>query len=453
VKILSKYILREHLMPFIGGLAIIMFVLVMDFILDILNLIIAKGVEPLIVLKLFSLNLAWMLALAVPMTCLIAGLMAFGRLAEDREIIAAVSSGIPLVRLMFLPLGVALILSVFMIFFSNSVLPEANYEAKMLMGDIKRKKPALAIKERVFIDDFPGVGLYIEEVEEKTNELRGITIYDQQDRRIPRIVQAEYGKMSYSENSDVLILELYDGVIHEIDEQDPSKHTRVNFDRQTIRFSDLGFKLQRRDSGHRGDRELTIEDMKERIAAKDSAIARSMDNIVEFSDKAFRAAFIPSGKNTPSDPSMIYRSIRKRVESTLHAIKSQMNTVKAHRRYIRKYSVEIHKKITLPFACVFFLLVGAPVGVWARKGGLGVGIGLGLGFIVIYWAFLIGGEELADRGFIAPWLAMWLPNFVMVAIGGGTLYRTIWSSHFKTVGAVARMWRKVARIFRREKLD
>ncbi len=443
MKILSKYVLREHLAPFIGGLVIIMFVLLMDFILDALNLIIAKGVEPLIIIKLFSLNLAWMLALAVPMACLLAGLMAFGRLSEDGEITAAVGSGIPFVRLLVLPLFVALLLSFLMIYFSNDILPDANYEAKMLLGDIKRKKPTLAIKERVFIEDFPNVGMYIEELDEKTNELWGITIYDQAERRVPRVIQANYGKMNYSEATDALTFNLFDGTIHEIDDEDPSKYTRIDFDQQTIRFSDLGLKMERRGSGHRGDRELKIADMKARIATKDSAIERSLEAVKSISDKAYRAAFAPTRGDTDASALEIYRIIGRRAKSTKQAVNSQLNTIEAHKHYIRKYQVEIYKKITLPFACLFFLLVGAPVGAWTRKGGLGIAIGMGIGFFVVYWAFLIGGEELADRGFIAPWLAMWMPNFVMAAIGGGMLYRTIWSSHFKTVGALTRVWEKI----------
>ncbi len=438
MKTLSKYVLREHITPLFGGIVIIMFVMVMDFILDMLNLVISKGVAPLIVLKLFTLNFAWMLALAVPMACLIAGLMAFGRLAEDGEIIAARSSGISLFRLMFLPLIAAALLSGGMIYFTDVILPESNYQAKLLLGDIKRKKPALAIKERVFIDDFPGVGLYIEKVDARTNELRGITIYDNQNRKVPRIIQAEYGKISFSEATDALTLELHDGEIHEIDENDQSKFTRVDFDIQTIRFGDLGQKLVRRGSVHRGDRELTSADMRFRLAQKDSALDRSHRAIIDLSDKACRAAFIPGGRDTPSDSLSIYNSIRRRIRATNQSISSQMNAIKAHKRYIRKYNVEIHKKITLPLACLFLFFVGAPVGVYSRKGGMGIAIGLGLAFFVMYWAFLIGGEELADRGYMAPWLAMWLPNFIMVAIGSIVLYRTTWSSRFRGFSFIAK---------------
>lgn len=451
MKTLSKYVLREHLSPFIGAIVITMFVMVMDFILDILNLIISKGVPVDVVLRLFVLNFAWMLALAVPMSCLVAGLMAFGRLTEDGEITAASSSGIPLFRLMIAPLIATLALSLFMIYFSDHILPESNYRAKLLLGDIKRKKPTLAIKERVFIEDFPDAGLYIEEVSDKTNELYGITVFDGQNRKVPRIVKANYGTMAYDDATDALTLELYDGTIHEIDERDPSKYTRVDFDIQTIRFKNLGLKMETRESTNRGDRELSMSDMKFRIAQKDTAVQSSLDEIRDVSDKTFRAAFSPGGKDTPADPVIIYNTLGRRIKATVQAIDSQQNAIRAHMRFIRKYKVEVHKKITLPFACLFFLIAGAPVGVYTKKGGTGIAIGFGVLFFVMYWAFLIGGEELGDRGYVPAWVAMWTPNFVMAVIGGLGLYRTTWSSRFRGLGFISKSANWVYGLFKRKR--
>ena len=191
--------------------------------------------------------------------------------------------------------------------------------------------------------------------------------------------------------------------------------------------------------------------MRELIVTKDSSITNSLGTIIELSDRAYRAAYAPGGRETTSRPEMVISSIRRRVKTTLQSIQSQENAIRAHQRYIRKYKVEIHKKITLPFACLFFFLVGAPVGVWTRKGGIGIAIGLGLVFFVVYWAFLIGGEELADRGFVAPWLAMWSPNFVMLLISLVILYRTTYSSRFRGFGILNKLTRWVGGIFGRRK--
>ena len=80
---LSWYVLRSHIAPALAGLAIFYFVLSMDFIVDYLNLFIAKGVPGLAVLEGFVLSLAWMTVMAVPMAVMVSVLTAFGRLAGD----------------------------------------------------------------------------------------------------------------------------------------------------------------------------------------------------------------------------------------------------------------------------------------------------------------------------------------------------------------------------------
>jgi lipopolysaccharide export system permease protein len=64
-----------------------------------------------------------------------------------------------------------------------------------------------------------------------------------------------------------------------------------------------------------------------------------------------------------------------------------------------------------------FVIVGAPLGFMARRGGIATGGGVSLGFFLLYWFFLIGGEDLADRQIVSPFLAMWAANFVVGAAG------------------------------------
>src|SRR5215471_4191445 len=83
---------------------------------------------------------------------------------------------------------------------------------------------------------------------------------------------------------------------------------------------------------------------------------------------------------------------------------------------IASLSVEIHKKFSLPAACVVFVLIGAPIGMRVRRAGPAVAF-LSVVFFLFYWLCLIGGEELANRLLLAPWLAMWLPNLVLGGMG------------------------------------
>jgi lipopolysaccharide export system permease protein len=52
-----------------------------------------------------------------------------------------------------------------------------------------------------------------------------------------------------------------------------------------------------------------------------------------------------------------------------------------------------------------------------RKGGFGMAAGISMSFFLIYWSFLIGGEKLADRNLISPFLGVWGANIFLGIIG------------------------------------
>ena len=176
MKILARYVLKESVGPFLFGFSIITLVLIMDFLVDIMNLIISRGIKPLLVLELFALNLAWMLALSVPMAVLVAALMVFGRMAADNEITASRSCGVSFTRLMLPMLGGALILTLAMIWFNDRVLPESNHKARMLMTDITRAKPTWSLDENIFLDHFEGYSIRVRTIARKTSEIEDIII-------------------------------------------------------------------------------------------------------------------------------------------------------------------------------------------------------------------------------------------------------------------------------------
>ena len=84
----------------------------------------------------------------------------------------------------------------------------------------------------------------------------------------------------------------------------------------------------------------------------------------------------------------------------------------------------IHKKFSIPAACVIFALLGAPLGAIIRRRGAAVSVGTSLAFFWIYWMFLIGGEELADRQLISAYTAMWSANVILGVVGVFLLART-----------------------------
>ena len=109
--------------------------------------------------------------------------------------------------------------------------------------------------------------------------------------------------------------------------------------------------------------------------------------------------------------------VERRLKNLKRGIESDFSLITSYNNSINKYLVELHKKFSIPFASIVFILIGAPLGIVAKKSGFAVSTAFSLGFFIIYWAFLIAGEEFADRGLLSPALSMWLPNLVLGSLG------------------------------------
>jgi lipopolysaccharide export system permease protein len=430
MKILYGYIFKEHVGPFFFGLFVILFILIMDFILEVLNMVIGKGLNAFIILQVFVLNLAWMAALAVPMAVLVSTLMAFGRLSQDNEITALKASGVSLYRVV-MPAVVASVFVAFgMVIFNNQVLPEANHKARLLMADIHQKRPTVNLKENVFMDEIPGYHILIKKVDPRSSDVEDITIYDQKDRRLPRTIIAEKGRVEFTPDGNTLIFHLFNGEIHETDEKDPQKYRRVSFDKQIIYIRDVGDKLVRTNSEYRTDREKSANQMLKDVKQLETNIKTSQSQIIKAVNLALSHAFkekkgIYSKDLPPIEKDEVIEYLIKKNRNLFSQLSSQGQNIHSQKRQINSLLVEVHKKYALPVACVVFILVGAPLGIMARKGGMAIGLGLSLGFFVLYWAFLIGGEELADRQLIPAFWAMWSAN---ILIGGAGIFILIKSA-------------------------
>lgn len=408
MRILNAYILKEHIGPFLFGFFVVTFVLVMDFVVDIMDLIVGKGLRVWTILEIFGLNLAWMLALSLPMAVLVASLMAFGRLSADNEITAIKSSGTNLYLILSPTLLAATVLAFGLVLFNNHVLPEFNHRARNLMSDISKKRPTLTFKAGIFLDEFPGYNILINKVDERRSELEGITIYDQRGGEPPTTILAKRGTLQFSPDGNTLRLDLYDGEMHEVDEMDPRRYRRVVFRKHTLYIHDVGTKLVRTTSEFRGDREMNTKMMLEKVAEIRPEIEQHRRRMNELAQRGIER--LRSADSPVQSPDLL-----KVNQTTLSQLRAELRAIDHLERRINAYLVEIHKKYSIPAACIVFVLIGAPLGIMVKKGGIAIGMGMSLGFFVLYWAFLIGGEELADRRIIPPFWAMWSPN---ILIGG-----------------------------------
>ena len=242
MRILHSYILRLHLVPFLLGFGVVTFVLVMDVLFDYLDLVLNRGVPVGVVLQLFLLSLGYIVALSVPCAVLVAVLMTFGRLSQDHETIALRASGVNMGRVLTGPLLAAAMLTGVLIYFNDRILPETNHAFANLLIDIGRMRPTVKLQEGVFITDFPGYDMLVQSVNGRTNEMKGITIYQLNPGGYPTTILARSGFLSYTRDGRTAVLELRDGEIHDIpaDEGDTHKYRRLLFKTHVIYITGAG---------------------------------------------------------------------------------------------------------------------------------------------------------------------------------------------------------------------
>ncbi len=432
---LERYVLGEAVLPFLLGFGLVTFLFIIDFLFDYLDLIISKGVPPLVVLELFLLALGWITALSFPCGVLVAALMTFGRMAQDNEVTAMRALGVNVARVLRGPLAAALLLAVGLTLFNNYILPETNHRFANLSLAIHRKRPAARIQPGIFINAFDNYSLLVKSIDDKTGEMHDVTIYDFTQGRIPTTIKAASGTMRYLEGGAILHLDLHDGEIHEVPgETGEGKYRRGTFQEYSINLHNPGAVLQKTDRKSRGDREMNIAMMKQEIGRLDAQKQKRLQALDEKSqqsgfdsyrdlerrlepssppEKTLRAVLgvlgIRPGAGAPADTS---RQLRKALE-TVQMDRSELFSVE---RRIDAFRVEIDKKFSIPFACVVFVLVGAPLGIRTRRGGF-ANMAIAVAFFITYYLFLIGGEQLAERRLLSPFMAMWFPNLLFGALG------------------------------------
>ena len=257
MRLLPRYIVRELILPFVYSLLIIVFILFINFFLRAIDRFLGKGLELTTILEYLFLNLAWIVALAVPMAVLISTLMAFGRLSEDNEINALRSSGISYLTILYPALLFGAAVCAILIVFNTKILPEMNFNARLLAGDIRKMRPGLDIEPGHFIDNIPDYSMIIRG--KNGDMMEDVRIFSKESKKTQTSIYSKTGKLSTID--DAIILTLYDGEIHELDLENYNNYRRISFDKHVITIPADDLLLNRRDTANRSDREMTLDVM------------------------------------------------------------------------------------------------------------------------------------------------------------------------------------------------
>ena len=460
----SLDIIKKHAGPFLLCFFSLMLLLLMQFLVLHVDHLVGKGLPFQVVIELIGTNLAYMVVLAVPMAVLVSTVIAFGTISEWNELTAIRAAGINPVRLIFPVLGIGLILFAALALFSNEILPEANHKARSLFIDIRMAKPGFDLKEGVFYEGIDGYAFLVEEIDHEADTLHHLTILqDARNSKNRAFITAKKGWLR-SENERVLSLVLEDGeMIRYLPTDGRSDETleistfstyRMSFD-----LSELVFSRVNPEQRTRNDRTMRAQAM---LAVADSIAMQTEREFQRFLERSGQPSVVPfrqfeqiteargtdaiQQKDTPKenmDPpgfeavnsSYIALRMANDAESQLDIADRARNSVirydseyvqyqgnTRHNRSRRtKYLVEVHKKLSIPFASVLFVMIGAPIGLLTRKGNIGFASLVSACIIAIYFSAIIQGERLADRMVITPFWGMWGINFFLFIVGLGLI--------------------------------
>ncbi|MCK4813594.1 MAG: LptF/LptG family permease [Candidatus Marinimicrobia bacterium] len=432
IRKIHSYVFKEHIFPFVGALFVFSFIFLVQYLISQIDKLVGKNLGFAVIAEFMILSLAPILAEVVPVAVFIAVLMAFGRFGEDNEITAWRASGIKFSKILISSLLFGIIIAGAMLYYNNNILPDANHKYKLLRQDIAYKHPDINFDAGYFLDDIPNYRILIRE--KRNDMLYGLLIYHDAGG-VQETIWAKRGKLEII--GDKVILSLEDGEYHEFVQDRTEEYKRSSFDKYRIVVAVKNLELRRRDSKYRSDREMSIPDMAVKLDEYRDLQQKAHLNILKnlagagidtsgvkphngllIADQALQAVKDSSTVSglTNTEKKALRTRLRE-LENTKMRVRSFRDMARRYQQAENKYLVEIHKKIAMPVAAIIFVLIGAPLGMIVRRGGLGISGGISLAFFLIYWGVLMTGERLADRLLMAPWLAMWGANIIFAVIG------------------------------------
>ncbi len=359
-KIIDRYILKEIAFPFFMILFILTFVLLMGKILQLMDLMVNKGIRVTDIALLIVYLMPSFLMFTIPISLFVAIMMGLGRLSGDNELLVMKAAGMSLTQIAR-PILVAVAASFLLTAFTSYYLvPHGNYAVKSLLFDVARQKASAGIKERVFNDEFSGILIYADKVPVSGEHMEGVLISDTRNAGEQNTIIAARAYLLADPNAMTVTLRLENGATHSVDRSLKS-YRRMDFARYDIKL-DLGAAMSGDAGKSKASTEMTVAEMMKRMEDK---------------------------KLKDTD--------------------------------LRELAIEINKKFSIPVSTLVFGILGVPLGIRKHRTAKYWGFSIGLAVVIAYYLLRLGGEALAETGQLTPFIGAWTPNIVL-GIAGGWLF-------------------------------
>ncbi len=380
-KIIDRYIFKEIALPFIIILFVLTFVLLMGKILQIMDLMVNKGISVFSIAELIILLLPSFMLFTIPIALLIAILIALGRLSADNEITAIKASGISLLQIYY-PVAIASLATfIFTIFISNFLVPYSNFATKRLLFEIASQNASIGIKEKVFNADFKGFLLYADKIPLDGKYMEGVIVSDSRIIGEQNTILAKRAFLISDPDLMIVKLRLENGSVHTVS-SDLKNYRKIDFESY-----DINLNLSTAIAGMREDSKSSTE-------------------------------------------------------MTMGELLEKMKKPGLDEASIRELAIEVHKKFSIPLSCLFFAILALPLGIRSHRAVKSRGFAVGIIVVSLYYLLRIGGEALVETGRLSTVIGVWTPNLTFAFLGGYffyTAYREISLWHMAKIF----LWRNI----------
>lgn len=367
--ILFSYIIRELIPPFIMSLAFFMFVFLMRQVLEMTDLIVNYRVGFLPFLLMIVYSLPYFLVFIIPMSVMLGVLFTFLNMSDSNEITALKAGGVSPWYLLWPVMTFAGFAMVFTIALSVFGMPAGSVAYKNLAVDVVRSNFNIGLKENTFNDNFGNMMFFVRSIDRNSGELKGVFIEDSRKPGISSTVVAPSGYFLPDAGGNSFVLRLKNGMISQVELDKKITHA-------------IGF--------HTYDMRIDISKVISGMREKAHGI-----NEMRFSELLATA---------------------KKGAGTRHGLAALM---------------ELHRKFSIPFACMALALLAVPLGIESVTARKSAGLGIGLLCFLIYYMMISGGMALAGAGICSAALGMWAPDLIM---GGLGIYLMIRTANDRPVG-------------------
>jgi lipopolysaccharide export system permease protein len=373
VRILNKYLIQDFLVTFAMTLAVFTSVMCLGVIIKAIE-VMARGISPLLIAKVFALNVPFMLTFSIPMSVLTAVLLVFGRMSFDGEITAMKACGISMWQIAAPVLVIAICFSAFCLSINTSIAPLCRWRFRALIAEVGSEDPAKLLEPGRFVRDFPGMMIYVSD--RKGSEIRDVVVYELDphgSNGVVKNIRAEYGMVSTDRTNQVLMVDLFNvhsDVLHEKNGEKKWEHIDAREYPYSVSLKDLLRKQQVRQKIG----EMTYGDL-----------IRGSKNIA-----------------------VLYPELQPR-----DMLRQRMTMM-----------VEANKRLSLSLSCFAFALLGIPLGMKSKRKESSVGVGISLALVFIFYLFIIIASQLVGRPQLRPDLIVWIPAIGAEILGFILIQRT-----------------------------